>query len=228
MSTSSKKTQVSGWKKPLKYSPMAPTYLKFFWENSPFVPAEENEIMISSFVLPNLSTVNIRWLMDREDHLSLYVICPQYMNKHTMELADCQISVTGTSFHGERIEDTCVREIHEETALSVTKEHLAMASHRFMGSKSVQNFWCEINNDTTLLTPVLKISDMNYPQDDYSRKIQAVVFGKIHDFEKIFTGTLHPHQSKDSDPVQNKDTYLAGIRMVSLIDVFRILENFHT
>ena len=210
---------------PLRYHLILPSYIKIFWEYSQFIHSDEQSVIISSFVLPDLNRKSVEWLVKREDCSQLYVVCPQYMDKHTMKLVDCQISVTGTAFRDEAIDNTCLREVCEETGIAITKDNLVdKGSPIRTGRRTVKNYWCQIQENTTLLAPTAKVIGAEYPEDDRSRKIQAFVFGKLSHFENIMQDTLHPLPSKDTDPTQNDKTYLAGIRLLSLVDVIRILE----
>jgi len=211
--------------KEFEYTPQHPTYVKCFWNGNVFDFKNTDSFWVSGYKLPGLDSA-MQYALKSDDVAKLYVVCPLYKNKFTDELADCQVSVTGTSYEKENSDDTFMREIGEEICLLITPETINRTSHYVVGQRRIQNYWLQIDSTTKMVKPSPKQINVKYPRDDKLFKIQGFVFGKLDDLEKVFNGELHPYLSKDSDPTQNDKTYLAGIRLVSLLDIVLIYNTF--
>lgn len=211
------------YKPPKLVAPPFPTFYKAFGSA---VVEQTEEILVANHVLLGMTqTLEVAIHTTQLNLHEIYVVCPQYTDKITGELADCQLTITGTPFKEEPFDFAASREIPEETGIFPTKINIRKSFHYFDGYKRpVQNFWCEIDSQTPLFPQSFASAATASPaQDDKSRKIQILAFGKLSEFQTLLSGTLHPPPSKDTDPTQNKQFYITGIRLVSIIDVMDIV-----
>ncbi len=209
---------------PKKITPKFPTFYKAYGKGS--ISPETGEILVSSCILPGLMPTIKKALNNTQLNLGeIYIVCPQYFDKKTGELADLQLTITGTPLIGENVNATALREIQEETGFAPTR--CMKSVQRLDGYKRpVENYWCEINTSTPFLSHVASASDIQavkQQQDDRSRKIQILAFGKLSDLEHLLQNDLQPLPASDNIPALNQGTYLSGIRLVSILDMIDIL-----
>jgi hypothetical protein len=208
------------YKPPKLVVPHFPTFYKAFGSD---IVSQTNEILVSNYILPGMMPTLISAMQKTQLNLhEIYFVCPQYINKITGELADCQLTITGTPFKDEPLEYAAFREIKEETGIAPTNIYKSV--QRLEGHKrSVQNFWCEIDSQTPL-SPQSDASaaTTSLTQDDKTRKAQILVFGKLSELIKLLGGPLYPLPSDDTKPEKNTLYFLGGFLIISGTDVMEI------
>jgi hypothetical protein len=213
-------------KEPKRVVPRLPTFYKAFGGDKTQVEIETGEIIVSSYILPGFfPTIKSALKSTQCDLGEIYIVCPQYTDKKTGDFADLQLSITGTPFLGEYFEETSFREIQEETGFIPCR--CTKSVQRFDGyNRPVQNFWCQIDKKTRLLSKRDFVSDIKIqlPVDDKSRKIQIMAFGILEDLEYLLQSDLYPLPASDNIPELNKHSYISGIRLVSILDMMEILD----
>jgi 8-oxo-dGTP pyrophosphatase MutT (NUDIX family) len=135
-----------------------------------------------------------------------YVVCPVYSDKNTKILLDTQLAVTGTCYKGEDEILAIARELAEEIGITVKKDKLIKIT-TFIGYK---------RTETTYITDVSSASAFNSKvdmissgTDDKSRKVQAVVMGKLGDLIRLYSSVYDRPPSDDIQTIRH-------IRFISL------------
>lgn len=198
-------------------------YKEFRSDAPPFLSDEH--VLISEHILSGIrETIDLALEHSELDPNDLYVVCPQYKDNFTGNLADCQLTITGTPHFDEHPDDSALREIQEEIGFipSNLQQTICLADK---WNRPVFNFLTRIDDETHLFPQFFPEHDSVFEnRDDKSRKIQIFAFGRKQDLESLLQETLYPLPSNDTIPSDSNRFFISGIRLISLPDVLDAME----
>jgi len=143
------------------------------------------------------------------------VLLPVYHETTTGNLADTQLSITGSVKKGEFFKHALIREVREELGLNIN-------SFSYIGSETIHG----TNRNIRLVTYVChytgsELSCLERPdiepnallEDDETRKIQIVIYGKIDDIHNLISRIEYRPPASDNLVVDQAYT-IGGLRIV--------------
>lgn len=135
-----------------------------------------------------------------------YVVCPVYSDKNTKKLLDTQLAVTGTCYKGEDEILAIARELAEEIGITVKKDKFIKITS-VTGSKRTETTYIADASSASAFNP--KVDMISSGTDDKSRKVQAVVMGKLEDLIILYSNVYDRPPSDDLQTIRH-------VRFISL------------
>lgn len=135
-----------------------------------------------------------------------YIACPIYVSKRTKRILDTQLSVTGKCHFAENDIAAASREIQEELGITCNLEKLNLCSTFSNGIKTESTFIADVS-DSRGFDP--KRDCIIRGHDDRTRKIQAVICGKLDSLLNMYAKIFNRPESNDLETIRY-------VRLVSL------------
>jgi hypothetical protein len=179
--------------------------------NNEYTPSGRNIIKVSDLYVKETNYLkNLAFQLINKNDYS--IIMPIYFINGKIQ--DSQALVSGKILENEDPLDTAQREIYEETGIYVKKNIIHYANESFENFKKQKIYYVCINSKNDI-EDKNKFTISN--SKDTINKIYVLIIGKSDVLEEIIDMIDYRPPAPDND--KNKDSYIGGIRMISLIDL---------
>lgn len=142
------------------------------------------------------------------------VLLPVYHTTKDNNIADTQMSITGSCKRGESFDSAAIREVKEEIGLTPQSLQL-IGTESFGRKKNRYQLRTYITDANTCVLHSEQSSPTNLLGDDKKRKVQIIVYGRVDLLLRISEMINHRPPSLDNLINSNQRFYIGGIRIVS-------------